>query len=764
MIELQKVTKCYDEQPVLKDISLLLPSKGLVIITGESGSGKTTLLNIVGMLDENYEGKVLYDGVEIEGEIARSDFRKNNLGFVFQNSLMFNGMNVSENLSFQSSLSNSKIDCEWTEQQAEKLGVSGFLNRKLNELSSGQKQRLAVLRSIIGKHSIVLADEPTGNLDSKSSELVFKCLKEEAENRLILVVTHDQELARRFADYIITLADGVMVESNLTSECIPSISQKKPNEKIRLKPIAFFALKDSLNKRKITFRILMASFFPLLVIGLSISVFNAIQKNNDITQKYVMETNLIELQEKPTVQSPLNIKSTKLWNVVLSDYSFLNNDEEIEAVVPQYHLDDIRAIADFSASLRHYYAIRRNAFFEEKIESMNIRGFFPSSDNEIILASNIAQDIFEEKDLETCIGKKVTLQNINSEVEVTICGINYQADIDGYIVSFLPFGLLEKMAFQSNMNQYSIYMVSEIYFSRYPDYFDTKYGYPYAAAGSRVLTMEECGEIIWGEEAKNDNEIIIDEQMARNYYSFFDEESDPTKMNFQKVVGQRVVIGFDECGTPTEAIIAGICKSAGNNGEGVCFCSEKMDASLREATPRKVNVYIKDYNDIKIISQKLEEKGFSVDVPYNNLQEALGQRFLLNSSFLFIMCIAMIFTSFISIKNVMKINIDESVNDIGLLRTFGFNKMEIQKVYIIETVFVGIIAFLGNSFCYPILINLANKVISERNLLSVPLRVSALAYFCDFLVGVGVCSATAYFTVRKYNKLEIIQLINKIER
>lgn len=220
MIELKNLSKIYKlksgEVRALDDVSVRLPEKGMVFILGKSGSGKTTFLNVVGGLDNYSSGEVIIDGVSLADYKARDydEYRNRYIGFVFQDYSLIDNFTAGENINLALKLQDGNQSKEKVEETLEKVGLQGYYKRKINELSGGQKQRVAIARALVKDPKIILADEPTGNLDSITATEVFDILKMLSKERLVLVVSHDRESAEKYADRIIELKDGKILSDS----------------------------------------------------------------------------------------------------------------------------------------------------------------------------------------------------------------------------------------------------------------------------------------------------------------------------------------------------------------------------------------------------------------------------------------------------------------------------------------------------------------------------------------------------------------------
>lgn len=185
-----------------------------VAIVGMSGSGKSTLLYMLGGLEQPTDGEIILDGAKIY-EMDSEDmvaYRRKNIGFIFQSYNLIPVINVLENITLPVELDGTKVDKEYLSEIIDFLGIRDKLYEMPNNLSGGQQQRVAIARALIAKPQIVLADEPTGNLDSKTSEDVMALLKMTSEkfNQTIILITHNNEIAA-LADRRITIRDGKII-------------------------------------------------------------------------------------------------------------------------------------------------------------------------------------------------------------------------------------------------------------------------------------------------------------------------------------------------------------------------------------------------------------------------------------------------------------------------------------------------------------------------------------------------------------------------
>jgi putative ABC transport system ATP-binding protein len=229
LLEIKKLNKTYHtgnvEFSALKDISISIKKGEFTAFAGPSGSGKTTLLNCIGCLDRGESGSILLDGVDLmtKKPVELAQIRKENYGFIFQTYNLFPVLTVAENIEMPLKLLQKESQEEINEKvktMLAKVGLSGYENRRPLELSGGQQQRVAVARALIKKPKLILADEPTANLDSKTGEAVVELMKELNVNEGVTFIfsTHDKMVMKR-ASKLYEIHDGqIAAKSNASGK------------------------------------------------------------------------------------------------------------------------------------------------------------------------------------------------------------------------------------------------------------------------------------------------------------------------------------------------------------------------------------------------------------------------------------------------------------------------------------------------------------------------------------------------------------------
>ena len=222
---------------VINDVTLEFPETGLITIIGESGSGKTTLMNVLGGLDDFESGSIEIDDVKINKYSSKKidRIRNEKIGYIFQNYLLLQQRTVYENLELLLDMYDisPKEKDERIEYVLKAVGMLKYKKKNVSELSGGQQQRVAIARALIKSPSLILADEPTGNLDEKNTIQIMNIIKKISKNTLVILVSHERRIASTYSDYIIELVDGQVKSKNEVKE--GSIYQFEDDQNIYLK-------------------------------------------------------------------------------------------------------------------------------------------------------------------------------------------------------------------------------------------------------------------------------------------------------------------------------------------------------------------------------------------------------------------------------------------------------------------------------------------------------------------------------------------------
>ena len=308
MLELKNIKKSYKTgdfvQHALKGVSLKFRTEEFVAILGPSGSGKTTLLNIVGGLDRYDTGDLIINEKSTKDFKDKNwdSYRNNCVGFIFQSYNLISHISVLENVEMSTTLSgySKKRRKNMAIDALKKVGLADHIHKKPNQLSGGQMQRVAIARALVNNPDIILADEPTGALDTKTSKQIMDLIKEVAKDKLVIMVTHNPELAKEYATRIIEFKDGEIIKDSK-----PVTDKEKSTEKFKIKKTAMSyrsAINLSFNNLKTkkgrTFITSLASSIGIIGIALILSLSNGFQIKIDEFEKDTLSQAPILISEQ----------------------------------------------------------------------------------------------------------------------------------------------------------------------------------------------------------------------------------------------------------------------------------------------------------------------------------------------------------------------------------------------------------------------------------------------------------------------------------
>lgn len=245
MLKIENISKIYQTQAkdnvtALQNIDLTFDKNSLTFIVGQSGSGKTTLLNLIGGLDSQTKGIIKIDDYILGDNLTLETYRQNYIGFVFQDYNLLEHLTVFDNIALAISPCSKNEIQEKVLEVLEQVELVGYEKRKINELSGGQKQRVAIARALAKNSVFLLCDEPTGSLDSKTSKEIFNLLKKISLGKIVIVVSHNEELSKEYADRILKIEDGKIVEDTVIVLKNEIESNSTSDNKVVSNKVSFF--------------------------------------------------------------------------------------------------------------------------------------------------------------------------------------------------------------------------------------------------------------------------------------------------------------------------------------------------------------------------------------------------------------------------------------------------------------------------------------------------------------------------------------------
>ena len=442
MLELKNVCKKYDRE-VLKKINLKFENKGFICLVGESGSGKTTLLNIIGGLEQPDSGKVIFNGNNIKN--IDSSFYSNQLvSFINQNYNLIDKYTVLENILLPIELRRIRSPCN-VDNILKMLGIYSLKNKKVISLSGGEKQRVAIARCIVQNTRVILADEPTGALDSENAYSVMRILKNLSKQKLVIVVTHNIELANSFADDIIKINDGKIC-SKLKVINKNKYSKIKCNRKIKLSFIKLvkYAIKNLNNKLLRNILTILAFTIGLLSLGIVLSIKTGFKKELDSLNKLsffnyplvISKNNYVDdFSNKVENKNGVNVKKGSFVTNEIDDklISLVNNIDKKYVNGITYYRDidyEFKSISYVNPSNNYFYLVsgrmpeNKNEvmilYDEEDSISDKLYNYLDVSNNGLI------NNVFKVNDKELII---TGIVKSNNDYFKSLSGILYSNDL-----------------------------------------------------------------------------------------------------------------------------------------------------------------------------------------------------------------------------------------------------------------------------------------------------------------------------------------------
>ncbi len=436
LLELKGITKQYHTGSLtvdaLRGVDLTFDNKEFVAILGPSGCGKTTLLNVIGGLDRYDGGSLVISGKDTKGYTDREwdDYRNHSIGFVFQSYNLIPHQTVLSNVELALTLSG--VGREERRKRAmdalTKVSLADQANKKPNELSGGQMQRVAIARALVNNPDIILADEPTGALDSETSLQVMALLKEISRTKLVIMVTHNPELAETFATRIIRLLDGRVVEDSASASDKAQSTEKERTGKrarMRFRTALSLSFTNLLTKKGRTLLTAFAGSIGIIGIALILSISTGVREYIDRVQRDTLSTYPLQIQDSTMDMTAMMlssfapeegslraeegyVRSGDMMSRMLNTFNAAVTRNNLSAF--KTYLDSEPAIGDLVTDIRYSYGTDLNIYTERDGEPFQVNpsqvlalsglmGGSGSSTMELMTSSAFSQTTFSRLDV-----------------------------------------------------------------------------------------------------------------------------------------------------------------------------------------------------------------------------------------------------------------------------------------------------------------------------------------------------------------------------
>ena len=434
MIKIKNVSKIYETKyelvKALNNINITLPDTGLVCLLGKSGSGKSTLLNLIGGLDYPTEGDIFFNNICLNNlssdEIA--NYRNEVVGFVFQEFNLLENLTVYENIKIVLDMQNKK-DEEKINNILNELDIMELKNRKIDELSGGQKARVVIARAIVKNPKIILADEPTGNLDQKNSDEVWKLLKEISKTKLVIVVSHDKKSATNYANTILDIVDGVIKDSNFDVSENNNFDLKNYEYSNNLIKLLYKKVFNT--KRNLFILAVITMTMAMFFYGFSIMLtkFDINESHAEaLVNNHKNNISIIKNDDKNSYTMGFNVSEMNYFSSLIQNYDYYYGSNLIvNNEIFTFNFNNTNDITEYYKFYRNS-DFNTNIFVDLKENKFDYLGRYPSEANEIMISNfladyiirlgvnnidNQALEVFNYNDL---LNKEILVNNVSFKI------------------------------------------------------------------------------------------------------------------------------------------------------------------------------------------------------------------------------------------------------------------------------------------------------------------------------------------------------------
>lgn len=809
MLSLHNVSKTYvskakTETQALKDVSLDIAGRGMVFILGKSGSGKSTLLNLLGGLDSPTSGEIFVDGVSMQQFTPKdyAAYRNNYVGFIFQEFNLLADFDVRDNVALALRLTKADdMDAKVSAALQQVELNDGYLNRRIDEMSGGEKQRIAIARALIKDSKLILADEPTGNLDSATGESIWKILKSLSRERLVIVVSHDRESAEKYADRIIEIADGQIVSDNgkqpatedINSSNAVSPSQSRLSFATRLK-MGYNNLRQRKVKTASVILIAVFSILSLLIMQMCLS-FSAEAALAEYITKYNVDYFQVSqgsIDNKYNIFSPYgDVLKNNTKQYVADNCKYINNglieskqdilDIGLTFVGEALEIDDVSYYTTTSAIEQCY----RNGQGVVEV------------DGEYVTI------IKEYHPIEFLIGKKVKIRRSEFLKDSVLAGV---IDTDNIVnKTALPSYFYNKNfdAFYNNgtyrLNESKkkyVLQFGDKQYDREMNWIDCEVKQSFSSFSNVIVTADGTyGQ--FDEVALADNEIILPYEI---YAQLFDTESkwyfvstDLKEVHrIPKEIGQTFTLKICEYETDEvyadygEVKLVGVSFAPNNEQYDkiniitnrnfhrqirrdlssslilIQTSSVKNLSSFATKLRRSYNGSISDAGRI----DTTETNGHGEDFVDASVMAYGFEQTMMFVSFVFLaMGVILTIILILLVINLISLSIANRKKEIGILSAIGASNKDITSVFLLETSIISTISFVIVLVMAFVAVLIFNVIISKTELLTILfpfLRVDMLTVAILAVMSFGLLLVAAMIPIRVIVKLKPIDAIRNI--
>lgn len=735
MLELKNIKKSYKTgefvQHALKGVSLTFDRNEFVCILGASGSGKTTLLNIIGGLDRYDSGDLIINNMSTKkfNDSLWDAYRNNCVGFIFQSYNLIGHLSVLENVEMSLTLSGVKNKKDKALSALDRVGLKDHAYKKPNQLSGGQMQRVAIARAIVNDPEVILADEPTGALDTKTSKQIMELIKEISKEKLVIMVTHNPDLAKKYATRIIEVKDGEVISDSLPKEKY----KDKNNIEIKKTKMSFLtALKLSFNnirtKKGRTFLTAFASSIGIIGISIILSLSNGFDKQVDIYQKNTLSNFPI------TISKSTMSMDEKQMEEMMGSMMPGEDDYPKDKVIYSFDIN--------SYDMLHTNNITKEYIeYIEKLDDSLISGIsFTRATNLNLLVKN-GEDVKSVSSNELNMGvipKELDKEDFMMEAFDLLDG-EYPKDItdivlvvdsknrvDTKILKALGLSDKEKIDFKEVLGKEIKLVFNNQYYTKYMNMFIPNSNLDDVYYNKENLTLKVVGIV----RNKEDNYLGQIATSMNSLGNITDTSSMMSSNNIGSILYKNDLVEKVISVNSSSDIVLSQSKS-----DNSVFTGEKLDSDSKENMllylgskdePFMINIYPKDFESKDKIIEYLDkyniDKNDENKIVYNDLAStfiSFGSKIMDAITVVLIAFSAVsLVVSSIMIGIITYISVLERTKEIGVLRSLGARKKDVSRVFNAETFIVGVLSGLIGVLIARLLIIPVNIILKDLTGLS----------------------------------------------
>ena len=723
MLTLKHLKKIYKTksltQVALNDVNVNFRKNEFVTILGQSGSGKTTLLNVIGGLDNYDYGELIINGKSTKNFKDNDwDYYRNScVGFIFQNYNLINHISVYKNVELALTLSNSKDKRKKVMDALKKVGLEKHVNKKPNELSGGQMQRVAIARALVNDPKIILADEPTGALDSKNSIMIMELIKKVAKDKLVIMVTHNKELAKKYASRIIELKDGVIINDSkpYNENEIKDDYVKIKKTKMSLKAAVNLSLNNLKTKKGRTFLTSFASSIGLIGIALILSISNGFNKQIKEYEKNTLSSFPITISKLTSTMDKKELEDNKKaftgdydypQKNVLYPYSGEENNKVHENAITDEYLNYIKNMDSNLLSAISYYTVTSfNLMTTDNNE--NFKTVSGGSINFNSLPQDLNGDSYLKDNYDLLSG------SYPSSVYDVVLMVDSKNRIDKNLLDALFVDSSKKeINFNEIVGKELKVISNDNYYSKINENVFAKKE-PSKEMYDKGITLKIVG-IVRG---KKDNVLasimdVISESMGSSMVSKIGYSNELINIIVNENKESEIVkYQYNSNGV---VFMGGI-----SFDEAKITKDEALTILGANDVPASINIYPKDFKSKEQVISYLDEynkdKEDEAKILYMDYAKQIGDlsNGILDGTTIVLIAFSSIslLVSSIMIGIITYISVLERTKEIGILRSLGARKKDITRVFNAETLIIGLISGVVSIIITLLLLIPINKII-----------------------------------------------------